>query len=128
MLKSIIDYVKYHYQFCENIESSFLSNNLNTNECYIKIYLIYKDLFELYFRKNVSLNEIMSLMDITDFLFITNSPVLKNHLIFHNAFKTFWKKSKKGRFYVYVFDTTIKSSVLGFLTGVLYWFFYEGVV
>ena len=128
MLKSAIDYVKYHYQFCENIESSFLSNNLDTNECYIKSCLIYKYLFEIYFRKNVSLNEIMSLMDITDFLFITNSPILKNHLIFHHAFKTFWKRHKKGRFYVYVFDTTIKSSVLGFVTGVLYWFFHEGVV
>ena len=71
MLKSIIDYVKYHYQFCENIESSFLSNNLHTNKCYIKRCLVYKYLFEIYFRKNVSLNEIMSLMDITDFLFIS---------------------------------------------------------
>ena len=128
MLKSIIDYVKYHYQFCENIDSSFLSNNLDTNECYIKSRLIYKYLFYIYNGKNVSLNEIMSLMDITDFLFITNSPVLKNHLIFHYAFKTFWTRYKKGRFYVYVFDTTIRSSVLGFVTGVLYWFFHEGVV
>ena len=31
MIKSIIDYVTYHYQFCENNESSFLSNNLHTN-------------------------------------------------------------------------------------------------
>ena len=54
MIKSIIDYVKYHYQFCENIDSSFLSNNLDTNECYIKSCLIYKYFFELYFRKNVS--------------------------------------------------------------------------
>ena len=128
MLKSIVDYVKYHYQFCENIDSSFFSNNLDTNECYIKSCLIYKYLFEYYFRKNVSLNEIMSLMDITDFLFMTNSPILKNHLIFHHAFKTFWKRHEKGRFYVYVFDTTISSSVLGFVTGVLYWFFHEGVV
>ena len=45
MLRSIIDYVKYHYQFCENIESSFLSNNLDTNECYIKSCLVYKYLF-----------------------------------------------------------------------------------
>ena len=123
---SIIDYVKYHYQFCENIDSSFLSNNLDTNECYIKSCLVYKYLFELYFRKNVSLNEVMTLMDITDFLFISNSPVLKNHL--PHAFKTFWKRHKKGRFYVYVFDTTLKSSVLGFVTGGLYWFFHEGVV
>ena len=125
---SIIDYVKYHYQFCENIDSSFLSNNLDTNECYIKSFLVYKYLFKIYFRKNVTLNENMSLMDITDFLFISNSPVLKNHLIFHHAFKTFWARYKKGRPYVYVFDTTIKSSVLGFVTGVLHWFFHKGVV
>ena len=102
MVKSIIDYVKYHYQFCQNIDSSFLTNDLNTNECYIKSCLIYKYLFELYFRKNVNLNEIMSLMDITDFLFITNSPVLKNHLIFHHAFKTFWKRHKKDFMFMFL--------------------------
>ena len=128
MLKSIIDYVKYHYQFCENIESFYLTNNLNTNECNIKSCLIYKCLFELYFRRNVSLNSVMSVMDNTDFLFMTNSPVLKNHLIFHHAFKTFWKRHKKGRSEIYVFDATIRSSVLGFVTAVVYWFFHEGVV
>ena len=128
MLKSIIDYVKYHYQFCENIESFYLTNNLNTNECYIKSCLIYKYLFELYFRRNVSLNSVMTVMDNTDFLFISNSPVLKNHLIFHHAFKTFWKRHKKGRSEIYVFDTTIRSSILGFVSGVVYWFFHKGVV
>ena len=123
MLRSIINYVKYHYQFGQNIESSFLSNDLNTNECYIKSCLVYKYLFELYFRKNVTLNHVMTKMDITDFLFISNSPVLKNHLIFHHAFKTFWKIRKKGRPDVYVFDTTIRSSVLGFVTGVFIGFF-----
>ena len=108
MLKCIIDYVKYH-QFRENIESSFLSNNLDTDECYIKSCLVYKYLYELYFRKNVTLNCVMTIMVITDFLFITNSPVLKNHLIFHHAFKTFWKQHKKGRPEVYVFYTTIRS-------------------
>ena len=128
MLKSIIDYVKYHYQFCENIESFYLTNNLNTNECYIQSCFIYKYVFELYFRRNVSLNSVMTVMDNTDFLFMTNSPVLKNHLIFHHAFKTFWKRHKKGRSQIYVFDTTIRSSVLGFVTGAVYWFFHEGVV
>ena len=56
------------------------------------------------------------------------STVLKNHLIFHHAFKTFWKRHKKGRSEIYVFDTTIRSSFLGFVTGVVYWFFHEGVV
>ena len=101
MLKSIIDYVKYNYQFCENIESYFLTNNLDTNECYIKSCLVYKYLFEYYFKRNVSLYEIMAVIDNTDFLFMMNSPVLKNHLIFHHAFKTFWKRHKKGKFVFY---------------------------
>ena len=102
MIKSIVDYVKYHYQFCENKDSFLLTYNLDTNECYIKSCLIYKYLYELDFRKNLTVNEIMSLMDITDFVFISNSPVLKNHLIFHHAFKTFWKRHKKGRFNIYI--------------------------
>ena len=27
MLKSIVDYVNYHYQLCENIDSAFLSQD-----------------------------------------------------------------------------------------------------
>ena len=92
MIKTIIDYVNYHYQLCENIVSFLLTNNLDTNECYIKSCLIYKYLYELYFRNNITLNEVMSLMDNSDFYFISNSNVLKNHLIFHYAFKHFYKK------------------------------------
>ena len=95
MLKSIIDYVNYHYQFCENIESFFLTNNLDINECYIKSCLIYKYLFEYYFKRSISLYKIMAVIDNTDFLFISNSPVLKNHLIFYHAFKTFGNDIKK---------------------------------
>ena len=87
-----------------------------------------KSSHEIYGRGNISLQEVMMIMDVTAFLFITNSPVLKNHLIFHHAFKTFWKRYKKGRPEIYVFDTTIRSSILGFVTGIAYWFFHEGVV
>ena len=128
MIKTIIDYVNYLYQFCENIDSFLLTNNLDTNECYIKSCLIYKYLYELYFRKNITLKEVMSLMDNSDFYFISNSNVLKNHLIFHYAFKNFHRKYKKGRFNIYIFDTRIKSSIVGFLTGILYWFCHKGVV
>ena len=83
---------------------------------------------EIYCRSNITLKEVMTIMDVTDFLFMSNSPVLKNHLIFHLAFLSFWKRHRKGRPVVYVFDTMIRSSVLGFVTGVLYWFFHEGVV
>ena len=103
-------------------------NNLDTNECYIKSCLIYKYLYEIHFRKNITLREVMSVMDNTDFHFISNSNVLKNHVIFHYAFKNFYRKYKKGRFNIYIFDTRIKSSIVGFLTGILYWFFHKGVV
>ena len=128
MIKTIIDYVNYHYQFCENIDSFLLTNNLNTNECYIKSCLIYKYLYEIYFRKNITLNEVMSLMDNSDFYFIINSNKLKNHLIFRYAFKKCYQRYKKGRFNIYIFDTRIKSCIVGFLTGILYWFFHKGVV
>ena len=123
MLKTIVNYVNYNYQLCENIDSHFLSCDINANECFIKSCLVYKYLFEYYFKRNISLYEIMAVIDNTDFLFMTNSPVLKNHLIFHHAFKTFWKRHKKGRSEIYVADTTIRSSILGFVTGFVYWFF-----
>ena len=128
MLKSIVNYVNYHYQLCENIDSAFFSKDEKANECYIKSCLIYKYLYEIFHRSNITLMEIMIEMDVTDFLFMSNSPVLKNHLIFHQAFKSFWKRYKKGRRDVYVFDTTLRSSCLGFVTGITYWFFHEGVV
>ena len=37
----------------------------------------------------------MSLMDNSDFYFISNSNVMKNHLIFHYASKMFTKSIKK---------------------------------
>ena len=89
MLKSIVNYVNYYYQLCENIDSAFLSKDEKANECYIKSCLIYKYLYEIFHRSNITLMEIMIEMDVTDFLFMSNSPALKNHLIFHQAFKSF---------------------------------------
>ena len=128
MLKSLVNYVNYNYQFCENIASPFLSKDDKANECFIKSCLVYKNLHEIYNRDNITLLEVMIIMAVTDFLFTSSSPVLKNHLIFHKAFKTFWEQQKKGRRDIYVVDTTIKSPFLGFLSGILYWFFHEGVV
>ena len=95
MLKTIIDYVNHNYQFCENIDSPFLSRDINANECYIKSCLVYKNLHEIYNRSNITLREIMMIMDVTDFLFITNSPVLKNHLISITLSKPFGNNIKK---------------------------------
>ena len=60
MLKSLVNYVNYNYQFCENIESSFLTKDMDANECYIKSCLVYKNLYEIYNRNNITLNEIMT--------------------------------------------------------------------
>ena len=97
MLKTIIDYVNHNYQFCENIDSPILSRDLDANECYIKSCLVYKNLHEIYNRSNIIVHEVLMIMDVTDFLFISKSSVLNNHLIFHHAFKTFWNQHKKGR-------------------------------
>ena len=69
MLKTIIDYVTYHYQLCENIDHPFLSKDEKANECYIKSCLIYKYLHELFIPKDITLMEIMVEMDVSDFLF-----------------------------------------------------------
>ena len=59
MLKTIVNYVNYHYQLCENIDHPFLSKDEKANECYIKSCLIYKYLHELFIRKDITLMEIM---------------------------------------------------------------------
>ena len=59
MLKSIVDYVNYHYQLCDNIDSEFLSQDQKANECYIKSCLIYKYLYEIFHRSNITLMEII---------------------------------------------------------------------
>ena len=42
MLKSIVNYVNYNYQFCENIDSPFLSNDEKANECFIVMFNLQK--------------------------------------------------------------------------------------
>ena len=65
---------------------------------------------------------------IFELFFRSNSNVLKNHLIFHYAFTKFYNNYKLGRGSLYLFDSRIKSSVVGFITGIIYWFFHKGVV
>ena len=61
-------------------------------------------------------------------LFHTKSSVLKNHLIFSYAFSEFYNHYKTGRGKVYVANKRLKkSSIIGFLTGVVYCFFHKGV-
>ena len=48
--------------------------------------------------------------------------------MFYRAFKSFHKQYKLGRGCVYVFDSPIKSEVLGYLTGICYWIFHKGIM
>ena len=62
---------------------------------------------------------------LVDLLFQTNSNVLKNHLIFSYAFTEFYDRYITGRVKVYVASTRLKkSSIIGFITGVIYCFFF----
>ena len=47
--------------------------------------------------------------------------------MFYRAFKSFYKHYKLGRGCVYAFDSPIKSEVLGYLTGIIYWIFHKGL-
>lgn len=60
--------------------------------------------------------------------FQTDSNILKNHLIFSFAFSKFSERYKTGTGKVYVADSCFQEyETIGYLTGIVYWFFYEGV-
>ena len=117
MIKTIVTYVNFYYPTIKNI---------NYSPDIIKTALIYRFLYEHYVKDFIPLETIIynggwhPLMTL-------RSKVLRNHLIFHRAFKSFRKHYKTGRGCVYLFDSPIKSEVLGYLTGILYWIFHRGV-
>ena len=102
---------------------SYLLNRYS--EDIIKTALIYRFLYESTFKKNIKIEAIIYKLDINPIK--TNSRIISNHLIFYRAFKSFYKTYKVGRGCVYVFDSPIRSEVLGYLTGILYWIFHKGL-
>lgn len=114
MLDSIIEYVRYYYK---------LQKHLPYSEDIIKSALIFRYLYEDYIKDTIPLETAIYYLNTLPIK--SESRTIRNHLIFHRAFKTFRKKYKVGRGCVYVFDCPIKSEVLGFLTGILYWLFNE---
>ena len=117
MIKTIVNYVNFYYPKIKNI---------NQTEDIIKTALVYRFLYEHYVKDFISLETIIYHLDILPIN--SNSSIIKNHLIFHRAFKSFYKHYKAGRGCVYVFDSPIKSEVLGYLTGILYWIFHKGII
>ena len=119
MIKTIVNYVNFYYP--PPFKNTYYS------EDDIKTALIYRFLYETNFKKNISLERII-IYELEGLPINTESKILRNHLIFHRAFKSFYKLYKLGRGCVYVFDSPLKSEVLGYLTGILYWIFHKGII
>ena len=117
MIKTIVNYVNFYYPTIKNIKHT---------EDIIKTALIYRFLYEHYVKDYISLETIIYRLDLQPIN--SNSSIIKNHLIFHRAFKSFYKHYKAGRGCVYVFDCLVKSEVLGYLTGILYWIFHKKII
>ena len=116
MINTIVHYVNFYYPTIRN---------LNFPENIIKTALIYRFLYESTFKKYITLEAIIYKMDLQSIK--TNSRVLNNHLIFYKAFKSFYDHYKLGRGCVYVFDSPIRSEILGYLSGIIYWIFHKGL-
>ena len=117
MIKTIVNYVNFYY--------STYKKKLDFSENTIKTALVYRYLYENTFKKNIPLENIIYILN--NIPIKSSSRVLNNHLIFYKAFKSFYDRYKLGRGCVYVFDSPIKSEVLGYLTGILYWIFHKGL-
>ena len=115
MISSVIQYVKYYYNQIQNPPPY--------SEDIIKSALIYRYLYESYIKDTIPLETVIYYLNTLPIK--SESRVIRNHLIFHRAFKTFRKKYKVGRGCVYLFDCPIKSEVLGYLTGIIYWIFHK---
>ena len=116
MINTIVNYVNFYYPTIKNISYS---------EDIIKTALMYRFLYESTFKKYITLETII--YKLNNLPIKSNSRVLNNHLIFYRAFKSFYNNYKLGRGCVYVFDSPIKSEVLGYVTGILYWIFHKGL-
>lgn len=127
MIDTIVRYVIFYYPTIKNI---------NYSEDIIKTALVYRFLYEHYVKDYISLESIIYKLDYLPIK--SDSSIIRNHLIFHRAFKSFRKHYKRGilplhppinlRGCVYLFDCPIKSEVLGYLTGIIYWIFHKGLI
>lgn len=117
MINTIVHYVNFYYPTLKN-------PNYTENE--LKSALVYRFLYEKYFNKYIALERII--YEIEGPPINTKSKVLRNHLIFYRAFKSFRKLYNLGRGCVYVFDSPVNSEVLGYLTGICYWIFHKGLI
>ena len=117
MINTIVHYVNFYYPTFKDLPYT---------ENVIKTALIFRFLYETTFKKFINLETIIYKLENRSIK--SNSRVLNNHLMFYRAFRSFYKQYKLGRGCVYVFDSPIRSEVLGYLTGIIYWIFHKGLI
>ena len=99
MINTIVEYVNYYFP---TNKSQFYTSN------YIKACLVYQFLYSKYFTQKIDLSEIIYKLSGDRYSLEADSPILANHLIFHLAFKAFWKDYRIGRGCVYAFNSPFK--------------------
>ena len=120
MIKSIVTYVNFYFP---TYKTEFYPDN------FIKACLVYQFLYAKYFTQKLDIDQIIYILTEARHYLNSDSNIITNHLIFSLAFKAFWKQYRIGRGCVYTFNTPFKEcEVLGYLTGIIYWFFHRGVV
>ena len=120
MIKSIVAYVNFYFL---TYKTQFYSDN------FIKACLVYQFLYIKYFTQKLDIEQIIYRLTEARHYLNSDSNIITNHLIFSLAFKAFWKQYRIGRGCVYAINTPFKESeVLGYLTGIICWFFHGGVV
>ena len=120
MIKSIVAYVNFYFP---TYKTQFYPNN------FIKACLVYQFLYAKYFLQKLDIDQIIYRLTEARHYLNSDSNIIKNHLIFSIAFRAFWKQYRIGRGCVYTINTPFKESeVLGYLSGIIYWFFHRGVV
>ena len=113
MIKSIVTYVNFYFP---TYKTQFYSDN------FIKACLVYQFLYIKYITQKLDIDQII-------YRLTEAKHYLNSDSIFNLAFKAFWKDYRIGRGCVYTINTPFKEcEVLGYLTGIVYWFFHRGVV
>ena len=119
MIKSIVAYVNFYFP---TYKTQFYPDN------FIKACLVYQFLYAKYFTQKLDIDQIIYRLTEARHYLNSDSNIIANHLIFSLAFKAFSKYYKIGRGCVYAVNSPFKEcEVLGYLTGIVYWFFHRGV-
>ena len=131
MIKTIVNYVNFYYGGIASPQNPPANLLDKYSEDIIKTALVYRFLYEHYVIDTLPLETIIYKLDYLPIK--SNSRVIRNHLIFHRAFKSFRKHYKAGRWGDCIppkppcwLGNVENLEVYQYLTGILYWLFHRG--